>query len=268
MLTLESITYRYAGAERSSLDGIDLQLEDGEVVGVVGASESGKTTLCLVASGLAPRSIRGTLTGRLLVDGKDATGEPMHEMTAHIGVCFQDPGTQLSGVTGSVFEEIAFGPMNLGLPLSEVLTRTWQALAVLGIEHLAEREPARLSGGQMQLVAIGGLLAMRPAHLILDEPTAQLDPAGTLLVADALDDLAAGGTAILITEQKTDLLARICDRVVVLDSGRARLAGPSAEVLGDPILDELGVAAPSAVRLQRLASEAGLDAARLQGGLR
>jgi len=268
MLILESVTYRYAGAEHPSLYDMDLRLDDGEVVGVVGASEAGKTTLCLVASGLAPRAIRGTLTGRLLIDGVDVVGERMHELATRAGVCFQDPGTQLSGVTSTVFEEVAFGPMNLGLSLDEVLSRTKLALVTLGIEHLAERDPARLSGGQLQLVAIGGLLAMRPAHLILDEPTAQLDPAGTLLVADALAGLAAGGTSILITEQKTDLLERICDRVVALQQGRLRLSGTAEEVLADPSLEELGVAAPSAVRLYRLASTAGVDRLRLEGGLK
>ncbi|MEJ7754681.1 MAG: ATP-binding cassette domain-containing protein, partial [Candidatus Limnocylindrales bacterium] len=137
-----------------------------------------------------------------------------------------------------------------------------------GIEHLSQRHPARLSGGQMQLVAIGGLLAMRPAHLILDEPTAQLDPAGTLLVADALAGLAAGGSSILITEQKTDLLARICDRVVALDEGRLVLTGRAEVVLAEPGLEALGVAAPSAVRLRRSASDAGVDPARIEAGLR
>ncbi|CAN5542867.1 ATP-binding cassette domain-containing protein [soil metagenome] len=264
MLILESVTYRYAGADRPSLHDIDLRLEDGEVVGVVGASEAGKTTLCLVASGLAPRAIRGTLTGRLLIDGTDVAGERMHELAARIGVCFQDPATQLSGVNATVFEEVAFAPMNLGLSRDEVLGRAFEALAALGIEHLSERDPARLSGGQMQLVAIGGLLAMRPAHLVLDEPTAQLDPAGTLLVADALAGLAAGGSSILIAEQKTDLLARICDRVVALDHGRVKLSGSSEAVLSDPALPALGIEEPSAVRLRRLALEAGLDPAGLE----
>ncbi len=264
MLTLDSVTYRYAGAEHPSLHDIDLCLKDGEVVGVVGASEAGKTTLCLVASGLAPRATRGTLTGRLLIDGTDLAEERMDELAARVGVCFQDPATQLSGVNATVFEEVAFGPMNLGLPVDEVLGRTSDALSALGIEHLSPRDPARLSGGQMQLVAIGGLLAMRPAHLILDEPTAQLDPAGTLLVADALAGLAAGGSSILVTEQKTDLLARICDRVVALDHGRLRLSGPTETVLADPALRGLGVEEPSAVRLRRLASEAALDDRRLE----
>ncbi len=257
-LTLAGVTYRYAGAGAPSLHGLDLELDAGDVIGLAGASESGKSTVCLVASGLAPRTIRGTLQGRLLLDGVDVTAQPMHVLAASIGIGFQDPLAQLSGVCGSVYEEVAFSPMNLGLPRDEVIARTWDALATMGIEGLAERDPARLSGGQMQLVAIAGLLAMRPRHLVLDEPTAQLDPAGTALVGDALAALARDGASILIAEQKTDLLARICSRVVVLDAGRVVLDGSAAETLADPRLEALGVPVPAAIRLRRALDAAGL----------
>jgi energy-coupling factor transporter ATP-binding protein EcfA2 len=148
--------------------------------------------------------------------------------------------------------------MNLGLPREEVLERTWSALDALRITDLAARDPLRLSGGQMQLVATAGLLAMRPRHLVLDEPTAQLDPAGTRLVGEAIERLAAGGTSILIAEQKTDLLARVCSRVVVLEQGRIALDGPAREVLADPRLEALGVPLPADVRLERALVTAGL----------
>jgi len=258
MLTLVDVSYRYAGGESPSLRDVTLKLANGEVVGLTGASESGKSTLCLVASGLAPRTIRGTLEGQLSIDGQDMTSAPMHVLAASIGIGFQDPVAQLSGVCGTVFEEIAFTPMNLAVPRDEVIARTWAALAALRIEALAPRAPNTLSGGQMQLVAIAGLLAMQPRHLVLDEPTAQLDPAGTALVGAALARLAEGGTSILIAEQKTDLLSRICSRVLVLDAGRVVLDGPAAEVLADPRLDELGVPVPSAIRLRRAIDAAGL----------
>ncbi|MEP7082734.1 MAG: ABC transporter ATP-binding protein, partial [Chloroflexota bacterium] len=180
---------------------------------------------------------------------------------------FQSPGTQLSQVTATVFEEVAFGPMNFALARDEVASRTWEALATLGIEDLAERDPRRLSGGQQQLLAIAGLLAMRPAHLVLDEPTAQLDPEGTHLVTDALARLAAGGTAILVAEQKTDVLARLASRIVALEHGRVVMDGPTDAVLGDPRVAELGVTAPAAVRLRQAATGAGLDARRLDEAL-
>ena len=270
MLTLDSVTYRYAGAPRASLHEVSLELRDGEVLGLVGASEAGKTTLCLVASGLAPRTVGGTLNGRLLLDGQDTAPLAMHELAGRIGIAFASPATQLSGVAATVYEEVAFGPMNLGVPRSELIARTEEALAALRIESLADRDPAQLSGGQQQLVAIAGLLALRPAHLVLDEPTAQLDPAGTAMVATALAGLAANGASILVAEQKTDLLDLICSRIVALDAGRTVLDGFAAEVLADALLTELGVAPPAAVRLRLAAGEARLSAAaraRLDGAL-
>jgi energy-coupling factor transporter ATP-binding protein EcfA2 len=260
MLQLESVTYRYAGAPRPSLHEVSMELRDGEVLGLVGASEAGKTTLCLVASGLAPRTVGGTLAGRVLLDGSDTTPLAMHELAGRVGIAFASPATQLSGVAATVYEEVAFGPMNLGVPRSELIARTEEALAALRIEALADRDPARLSGGQQQLVAIAGLLALRPTHLVLDEPTAQLDPAGTAMVAAALASLAASGSSILVAEQKTDLLAAICSRVAVLDAGRLVLDGLAAEILADPRLAVLGVAPPAAVQLRRAAGDAGLSA--------
>lgn len=267
MLALENVTYRYAGAPQPSIHDVSLRLAETEVVGLCGPSESGKTTVCLVASGLAPRTIRGTLHGRVFIDGVNTAGQPMHELVSRVGICFQDPTTQLSGISGTVYEEVAFGPMNLGLPRDEIVERTEAALEALRIGDLARRDPNRLSGGQMQLVAIAGLLAMRPTHLILDEPTAELDPAGATLVADAVAGLAAHGASILIAEQRTDLLARVCHRVVALRDGRIDLEGPALEVLTQPRLIELGVAEPSAVRLRRLIAEAGLDIGRLERAL-
>jgi energy-coupling factor transport system ATP-binding protein len=258
MLTLESVSYRYAGARGASLRDVSLALRDGEVVGIVGPSEAGKTTLALVASGLAPRAIGGQLRGTVRLDGVDLAGRAMHEVAAQVAIGFQNPATQLSGVTETVFEEVAFGPMNLGVPRNEVIARTWDALAALRIEPLAERDPARLSGGQQQLVAIAGLLALRPRHLVLDEPTAQLDPAGTTLVAEALATIARDGASICVVEQKTDLLAGLADRVAVMAAGRIAFEGPAGDVLGDPRLRELGVAEPAAVRMRRLAVEAAL----------
>jgi energy-coupling factor transport system ATP-binding protein len=258
VIRLEGITYRYAGASRASLHDIDLELPDGHVVGVAGASESGKSTLCLVVSGLAPRAIRGTLTGRLSIDGVDVASRPMHELASMVGIGFQEPATQLSGVADTVYEEVAFGPANLGVARDVLIERVEDALERLGIGDLAGRDPAHLSGGQMQLVAIAGLLALRPRHLVLDEPTAQLDPAGTILVADALAALAADGSSVLIAEQKTDLLARVCSRMVVLGSGRIVRQGPAADVLADATLEELGVPMPWEVRVRRALEAAGL----------
>ncbi len=263
MLELNGVTYRYAGYAKPVLHDVDLVLGDGEIVGLVGPNEAGKSTICLVACGLAPASIGGRLTGTLTIDGDPMIGRPIHELSQRVAVGFQNPATQLSGVAGSVFEEVALGPMNLGLSVAETVERTHAALRMLRIEDLAERQPTRLSGGQGQLVAIASLIAMRPRHVLLDEPTAQLDPEGTRLVGEALRTLAATGTALLVVEHKTDLLDGLCDRVAVVDGGRIVLDGPAAAVFADRRLEELGVAPPSRIRLARALEARGLDPARM-----
>ena len=261
MLELSGVSYRYAGYSNEVLHDIDLRLEDGEIVGLVGPNEAGKSTLCLVASGLAPASIGGTLRGTVTIDGTPTTGLPTHRLAEHVVVAFQNPNTQRSGIAATVFEEIALGPMNLGLPVAETVARTYEAMALLRLEPLTRRDPQRLSGGQAQLVGIASLLAMRPRHVILDEPTAQLDPAGTQLVGEALRELTAAGTSLLIAEHKTDLLDGLCSRIVAIDAGRLVLDGTPGSLFDDARLAEIGVEPPSRARLARALAAAGVDTA-------
>ena len=264
-LELRGATYAYPGTNRPVLDGIDLVVPAGRVVGVVGANDAGKSTLCLVAAGLAPRSIGGKLTGSVQLDGGETVGLEPHEAAQRCGILFQNPMTQLSGTAPTVFEEVAFGPRNLGLDVATIIERVEGSLGALGIGHLAPRDPLRLSGGQAQLVALASVLALRPAVLALDEPTSQLDPAGTRLVGDALARLATdAGTAILIAEHKAALIQRLAHEVVVLDGGRIVATGSPSDVFADPRLEELGVEPPAAVLLARGAAAAGVGD-RLRG---
>ncbi len=258
MLELRDVTYRYPGYAKPVLESVDLAIADGEIVGLVGSNESGKSTLCLVASGLAPASIGGKLAGTLTIDGEQMANRKPHELAERVVVCFQNPNTQRSGITATVFEEVALGPMNLGLTVAETVERTREAIALLRLEGIVDRDPARLSGGQAQLVGIAGLLAMRPRHVILDEPTAQLDPAGTRLVGEALVTLAERGSSLLIAEHKTDLLAEVCSRIVVIDGGRLVSDGPTAEIFATDELAALGVEPPARERLRRALAAAGL----------
>jgi energy-coupling factor transporter ATP-binding protein EcfA2 len=259
VLELKSVTYRYPGYARLVLSELDLTLRDGEIVGLVGPNEAGKSTLCLVASGLAPASIGGTLTGELVIDSTPAAGLRPYELASRVGLVFQNPNTQRSGVSATVFEEVALGPVNLGLPVTETVERTRWAMAAVHITDLLERDPARLSGGEAQLVAIASILAMRPRHLVLDEPTAQLDPEGTRLVAEALRDLAATGTALLIAEHKTDVLSEICHRLIAIDGGRIVLDAAAPGAFEHPVLDEIGVERPASVRIRTTLATAGVE---------
>ena len=265
MLELKGVSYRYAGYSTEVLHEVDLRLDDGEIVGLVGANEAGKSTLCLVASGLAPASIGGGLKGTLTLDGTPTAGLATHQLAERVVVGFQNPNTQRSGIAATVFEEIALGPMNLGLAVDETVARTREAIAWLKLDHLVLRDPQRLSGGQAQLVGIASLLAMRPRHIILDEPTAQLDPAGTRLVGEALRSLAGTGTSLLIAEHKTDLLDGLCTRIVAIDGGRIVLDGPTSEAFDDPRLAGLGVEPPARVRLSRLLASRDVDPAVMTG---
>src|SRR5215471_8256366 len=121
MLELKGVSYRYAGYARPAIQDVDLTLHDGEIVGLVGPNEAGKSSLCLVAAGLAPASIRGTLTGTLTIDGEPMAGRPTHELATKVVIGFQNPNTQRSGVAATVFEEVALGPMNLGLEVAETV---------------------------------------------------------------------------------------------------------------------------------------------------
>ncbi|MEA2537027.1 MAG: energy-coupling factor transport system ATP-binding protein [Chloroflexota bacterium] len=261
MLELSGVTYRYAGYAKPAIHDVNLRLADGEILGLVGANEAGKSTICLVASGLAPASIGGGLSGTLTIDGEAMAGRPVHELAERVVVGFQNSATQLSGVARSVFEEVAIGPMNLGLEVPEILARAHAALRTLRIEDLAERAPNRLSGGQSQLVAIASLIAMRPRHIILDEPTAQLDPEGTRLVGEALRALAGTGTALLVVEHKTDLLDGLCGRIAVVADGAIVREGTASDIFDDPRLADWGVEAPARVRLGRALAGRGLDPA-------
>jgi energy-coupling factor transport system ATP-binding protein len=261
-LTLSGVRYRYAGARSDSLDDVSVTVEAGTVVGVIGANEAGKSTLCLVAAGLAPATIGGRLDGSTTIDGLLTSDAKPHELAQRCGILFQNPVTQLTGTARSVWEEVAFGPRNLGLALGEIVERVTEAIDALGIGGLVERDPQRLSGGEAQLVALAGVLAMRPAYLILDEPTSQLDPFGTRLVGDALSGLVrATGVGLLVVEHKTDLLAAIADDVLVLGGGRTIASGSAHDVLSRPELEDWGVSPPSAVRLERAAALAGVKLA-------
>ena len=262
-LVLRGVRYRYAGSRIDALGGIDLAVPSGSVTGLVGPNEAGKSTICLVAAGLAPATIGGHLEGVVSIDGVESSSARPHELAQRCGILFQNPATQLSGTAPTVWEEVAFGPRNLALPVDDVVDRVTDALAALGIESLAERDPTRLSGGQAQLVALAGILALRPAVVILDEPTSQLDPQGTRMVGDALRLLVREHrTAILVVEHKTALLDQLADRVVLIDEGRLVSEGPTAEVLSDPALAQHGVEPPPRVRVRSALTAAGLKTPR------
>jgi energy-coupling factor transport system ATP-binding protein len=258
-LTLANVTYKYAGSTSEALRSVNLSVEPGRVVGLVGPNGAGKSTLALCAVGLAPSVIGGALTGTVKIDGLDTAKTPAHQLAQHAGILFQESQTQITSGAPSVWEEIAFGPRNLSLSRDEVIERTWTAIGALRLQGIVDRDPGRLSGGQAQLVALAAVIALGPKYLILDEPTSQLDPLGTRLVGETLARAAREtGVGILIAEHKTDLLARMCDEIAVINAGGIVARGTPDDILSNPSLLGWGVAPPADVSLRQAVVAAGL----------
>lgn len=249
-LVLDKVSYAYPGAARESLSDIDLSVAEGELVGVVGPTNSGKSTLCLLAMGLAPHFFGGRLKGTVTAFGKDSLSLTVAERSVDVGLLFQNPFTQISGARERVDDEIAFGPECHGLPPAEIDERVEEAMSLVGLAGLAARHPADLSGGQLQRLALAALLAMRPRLLLLDEPTSQLDPAGTAAIFEVLAGLHGRAITILIVEHRLEKLCELCPRIVALVGGRLLADGTPESVFNEqPVQDRVGM--PVFTRLAR-----------------
>lgn len=234
--------------------GVNVTIDRGEFVAVVGANGSGKSTLARLCNGLLVPS-----EGMVMVAGR-ATADPaaLWDIRRRVGIVWQNPDNQL--VAGSVEEDVAFGPENLGLPPEDIRRRVEEALAAVGLADVRQRPPHRLSGGQKQLVAIAGILAMAPEAIILDEATAMLDPdARAQLLSVAARLCQERGVAIVLITHHMDELAA-ARRVVALDRGRVVFDGPPEELFAHGgLVEDLGLDLPPLVRITRGLREAGLD---------
>jgi energy-coupling factor transporter ATP-binding protein EcfA2 len=242
MIRISQLTYSYPEQKKPALIGIDLEIPEGQFLGVVGPNGAGKSTLCYALAGFVPHFFRGDLKGTIQI-GKINIGESsLGELAGEVGLVFQNPFNQISGARFTIRDEIAFGLENLGLRRSDIERRVNETLDLIGLSDLADRSPYALSGGQQQRVAIASILAMRPRLLVLDEPTSQLDPQSTQDVFAILDKLSQrGGTTVVVVEQKLEWLATFVDRVIVLSAGRITLDGKPETVLVDKRLQRLGV---------------------------
>ena len=253
---LEKLTYSYPYSDFSALCDVDLELKKGEFVLLAGPSGCGKSTLVRCLNRLVPEISGGSLSGSVLLRGKDLRHEKVHRLALEVGMVFQNPETQLFSLT--VAEDLAFGPENLGLSRQEVRARVEKALKDVGLERLRDHFIFTLSGGEKQRTAIGGNLAMQPEILVLDEPTSDLDPAGTMEVLELLRKLnEEKQTTIVLIEHKLDTVFEIADRMLVIDEGRIILDGKPFEILcfEEEKLRSLGIHPP---QLTEIASFLGM----------
>lgn len=261
LLRARGVRIRHDGATAWTPDGVDLDVAPGEVLLVLGPSGCGKSTLALALNGLIPHAVPAELDGTVVVAGTDTASARVAELSEHVGMVFQDPDAQI--VTGTVLDEVCFGPENRLLPADEVLRRAEEALRAVGLWERRADDPGTLSGGGKQRLAIACALALDAPLLVLDEPTANLDPAGA---AELYAILAGLGKAVVLVEHNLDAAMSIVDSVLVLDAdGRMVARGPAAEVLrarAEELL-ELGVWLPTATLAGLRLRAAGLAIGRM-----
>lgn len=249
LIELKNVTYTYPLAKEPALRNVSCTLDEGKFYGVIGENAGGKTTFCNLLRGLIPHFYQGKLEGEALVEGEDIREIDENVLSTKMGYIFQNPFTQISGVRKTVFEEIALGLENLGVPKEKMIQRVVEIAELVKIEHLLENDPNRLSGGQRQKVAFASIIAMDMDIFVIDEPTSQLDPAGTEGIFEIIRMLKEKGKTIILVEHKVDLLAEYADEVIVIGEGTIQAKGPAEEVLSDLSLLEKGAMLPQAVLL-------------------
>ena len=250
-LAIEGLTFRYRARSEPALHEVSLTLGRGELLLVAGSSGCGKTTLIRCINGLIPRSYKGELRGRLLLNGQDTSGMPLSRISQIVGTVLQDPERQILGA--HVSAEVAFGLENLGLPRQEIRQRVDETLDYLGISHLRDRETFYLSGGEKQKISLAGVLAMRPGILLLDEPLASLDPASAQEALALFRRLADEGVSILLVEHRVeDALSIHPDRVILMQDGRVTYDGSPAGLM--EVADYRQVKLPAPIVIQRAAA--------------
>lgn len=233
------------------LDRVDLDIEQGEFLSIMGPTGAGKSTLCLALVGIVPQSTGGLIRGEVRVEGLSTKTEPVASLASRVGVVFQDPETQLFNM--NVEAEIAFGLENKGVTPDEIEERIEWAAHAVGVESLLGRSPFELSGGQRQRVAIAALLAMTPDVLVLDEPTTNLDPRGKQEVFAAVRNLRQQrGMTIVMVEDDAERIAEFSDRVAVFADGRiCRIGAPSEIFARAHELESLGLRVPQVSEVAR-----------------
>lgn len=248
-IIVENLNFKYRTRPELAIEDISFDLKQGELLLIAGSSGCGKTTLARCINGLIPRSYRGERSGKVLLGGREVAEMQIPEMAQVVGTLLQDPERQI--VASNVFNEIAFGPENLGLPRAEIVARVDQVLKRLNIEYLRERETFNLSGGEKQKVALAGVLTMNPSILLLDEPLASLDPASAHEALQVFRGLAdEGKTVILVEHRVEDAIDIKPDRLLYMEDGRIEYLGPIRDLPKE--IDHTQVKLPAPWVVQRV----------------
>lgn len=221
ILEVKDFSFKYRQTKQKALKNISFQVEEGNFFCVIGANGSGKSTLCSALAGLIPHYFTGKMSGRVIVDGISAGESTIAELSQKIGFVFQNPFNQLSYTAGTVAEELAYGLGNRGVSRRMMMEKVEFVSKLMRIDHILDKNPLELSGGQVQRVAFGSAFIMEPEILVLDECTTQLDPAGSEEIFDIVKELNKKGVTVIMADHDMERVARCADKILVLEKGRA-----------------------------------------------
>ncbi|MDN7246971.1 energy-coupling factor ABC transporter ATP-binding protein [Planococcus shenhongbingii] len=263
MIDLKNVSYRYPVSDDYVLKNVSFSIEKGKFTAIIGNNSSGKTTLCNVIRGFIPHFYKGDLEGEVLVDGLNIQDAQLGQLAEKVGYVFQNPFIQVSGVKDNVFEEVAFGLENLGVPVDEIRLRVDEMLKLVKTDHLRDKNPFELSGGQRQRVALASIIVMDPDILVIDEPTSQLDPIGTEQIFDIIRLMKERGKTIVLVEHKMDLIAEYADDLLVMDKGELVMQGAVRDIFADPQFEQYGIQYPHVTELALQLQKAGMPLAFL-----
>ncbi|ETI70816.1 energy-coupling factor ABC transporter ATP-binding protein [Neobacillus vireti] len=248
-IIVEGLKYKYPLADSLALNDVTFDIKQGEFIGIIGKNLAGKSTLCQALVGLVPHFYKGAYGGKVIVDGLEVKNHSIADLSLKVGMVFQNPFTQVTGSKTTVYEEIAFGLENIGIPRTEIIERIDSVLDLLNIEQVKDHNPFDLSGGQMQRMAIASIIAMKPDILVLDEPTSQLDPAGSEEVFQAIQSLSKQGITVILAEHKMEKIAQYCDRVLLLNNGKVVDFDTPGKIFSREDLEGYGLTAPVYTRV-------------------
>ena len=244
VISVENLTFSYPGCTQKVLDGLSFQVAAGEFIGITGPTGAGKSSLILCLNGIIPHFQDGTFHGAVMINNCDTFHTSCAELARQVGSVFQDPEAQI--VAPIVEEEIAFGLENLAIPPKEIDQRITESLSLIGISALRHRSTTQLSGGQKQRVAIAAAIALKPKILLLDEPTSELDPLGTMEVFEVLRMLnSEHNLTVIVVEQKVNVLVEYVGRMLIMKDGKFAYDAPPREVISRPdLLTSIGLRPP------------------------
>ncbi len=257
-IDVRGLSYTYPNVNESALRGIDLKIDPGEFVLLTGPSGCGKTTFCRCLNGLIPHFYNGELKGDITIDGLHTAVEPTYELAKRVGLIFQNPDNQIFSLT--VEKDVAFGLENLGIPRPKMREDIDWAMERVGITGLRERGTHELSGGQKQRLTLASVLAMHPGIIVMDEPTAYLDPVGAERIFGILHTLnEEQGITIILIEHRMDLAVKYCNRIIVFDNGKIVNDGSPREIFTADETRLIGVGIPRMVELGRKLRQNGMQ---------